>query len=131
MKNGLGDRELLLEPGRYVVAQAGVLLARVTQTKGKGDVQYVGIATGMNSLIRPALYGAYHDIVNLTRLGKPATELVTVVGPICETGDRLGSDRLLPPAKENDVLLIANAGAYGYAMSSHYNLRDPAVEVLI
>jgi diaminopimelate decarboxylase/aspartate kinase len=131
VKNGLGGRELFLEPGRYVVAQAGVLLARVTQTKGKGEVQYVGIATGMNSLIRPALYGAYHDIVNLTRLGKPATELVTVVGPICETGDRLGSDRLLPPAKENDVLLIANAGAYGYAMSSHYNLRDPAFEVLI
>ena len=75
--------------------------------------------------------GAYHDIVNLTRLGKPATELVTVVGPICETGDRLGSDRLLPAAKENDVLLIANAGAYGYAMSSNYNLRAPAVEVVI
>jgi diaminopimelate decarboxylase/aspartate kinase len=131
VKNGLGDRALWLEPGRYVVAQSGVLLARVTQTKGKGDVQYVGVATGMNSLIRPALYGAYHDIVNLTRLGEPATELVTVVGPICETGDRLGSDRLLPPAQENDVLLIANAGAYGYAMSSHYNLRDPAVEVLI
>jgi len=131
VKSGLGGRDLFLEPGRFVVAQAGVLLARVTQTKGKGDVQYVGIATGMNSLIRPALYGAYHDIVNLTRLGKPATELVTVVGPICETGDRLGSDRLLPPAKENDVLLIANAGAYGYAMSSHYNLRDPAFEVLI
>ena len=131
VKSGLGNRALWLEPGRYVVAQAGVLLARVTQTKGKGDVQYVGVATGMNSLIRPALYGAYHEIVNLTRLGEPATELVTVVGPICETGDRLGSDRLLPPAKEGDVLLIANAGAYGYAMSSHYNLRDPAVEVLI
>lgn len=131
IKQGLGDRALWLEPGRYVVAQAGVLLARVTQTKGKGDVQYVGVGTGMNSLIRPALYGAYHDIVNLTRLGKPATELVTIVGPICETGDRLGSDRLLPPAKENDVLLVANAGAYGYAMSSRYNLREPAVEVMI
>jgi diaminopimelate decarboxylase/aspartate kinase len=131
IKQGLGGRALWLEPGRYVVAQAGVLLARVTQTKGKGDVQYVGVGTGMNSLIRPALYGAYHDIVNLTRLGKPATELVTIVGPICETGDRLGSDRLLPPAKENDVLLIANAGAYGYAMSSNYNLRAPAEEVLI
>ena len=114
IKRGCGGRSLFLEPGRFIVAQAGVLLARVTQTKGKGDVQYVGVGTGMNSLIRPALYGAYHDIVNLTRLGKPATELVTVVGPICETGDRLGSDRLLPPAKENDVLLIANAGAYGY-----------------
>ncbi len=131
VKNGCGGRDLWIEPGRYVVAQAGVLLARVTQTKGKGDVQYLGVATGMNSLIRPALYGAYHDIVNLTRLGKPASELVTVVGPICETGDRLGSDRLLPPAKENDVLLIANAGAYGYVMSSNYNLRAPAEELLI
>jgi diaminopimelate decarboxylase/aspartate kinase len=131
VKQGCGGRELFLEPGRFVVAQAGVLIARVTQTKGKGDVQYVGVGTGMNSLIRPALYGAYHDIVNLTRLGEPATELVTVVGPICETGDRLGSDRLLPPCREGDVLLIANAGAYGYAMGSRYNLRDPATEVLI
>jgi diaminopimelate decarboxylase/aspartate kinase len=131
VKQGCAGRSLFLEPGRFIVAQAGVIVARVTQTKGKGDVQYVGVGTGMNSLIRPALYGAYHEIVNLTRLGKPATELVTVVGPICETGDRLGSDRLMPAAKENDVLLIANAGAYGYAMSSRYNLREPAVEVLI
>ena len=118
-------------PGASSSRRPACIVARVTQTKGKGDVQYVGVGTGMNSLIRPALYGAYHEIVNLTRLGKPATELVTVVGPICETGDRLGSDRLLPAAKENDVLLIANAGAYGYAMSSRYNLREPAVEVLI
>jgi len=131
IKQSCGGRALWLEPGRFIVAQAGVLIARVTQTKGKGDMQYVGVGTGMNSLIRPALYGAYHDIVNLTRLGRPATDLVTVVGPICETGDRLGSDRLLPPTKENDVLLIANAGAYGHAMSSHYNLREPATEVLI
>ena len=131
IKQGCGGRSLWLEPGRFIVAQAGVLLARVTQTKGKGDVQYVGVGTGMNSLIRPALYGAYHEIVNLTRLGNPATELVTVVGPICETGDRLGSDRQMPPAQERDVLLIANAGAYGYAMSSRYNLREPATEVLI
>ena len=131
IKQGCGGRSLYLEPGRFIVAQAGVIVARVTQTKGKGDVQYVGVGTGMNSLIRPALYGAYHEIVNLTRLGKPATELVTIVGPICETGDRLGSDRLLPAAKENDVLLIANAGAYGYAMSSRYNLREPAEELLI
>jgi bifunctional diaminopimelate decarboxylase / aspartate kinase len=131
IKHGCGGRSLFLEPGRFIVAPAGVIVARVTQTKGKGEVQYVGVGTGMNTLIRPALYGAYHEIVNLTRLGKPATELVTIVGPICETGDRLGSDRLLPAAKENDVLLIANAGAYGYAMSSRYNLREPAQEVLI
>lgn len=120
-----------LEPGRYLVAQAGVLLAQVTQTKGKGDVQYVGVATGMNSLIRPALYGAHHDIVNLTRIDEPATEVVNVVGPICESGDQLGNDRLLPPCHEGDVLLIANAGAYGFAMASRYNLREPAEEVVI
>jgi bifunctional diaminopimelate decarboxylase / aspartate kinase len=131
IRRASGDLQLWLEPGRYLVAQAGVLVALVTQTKGKGDVQYVGISTGMNSLIRPALYGAYHEIVNLSRLDEPATEVVTVVGPICETGDRLGSDRLLPPCREGDVILIANAGAYGHAMSSHYNLRDPAVEALI
>ncbi len=126
-----GDAELWLEPGRFLVAQAGVLLARVTQTKGKGGMSYVGVATGMNSLIRPALYGAYHEIVNLSRLEETPTDVVTIVGPNCETGDRLGSDRLLPPTQEGDVLAIANTGAYGYVMSSHYNLREPAVEVLI
>ena len=131
LKLRCGDRQIWIEPGRFVVAQAGVLLAEVTQTKGKGDVQYVGVRTGMNTLIRPALYGAYHEIVNLTRLDEAATEVVTVVGPICETGDRLGSDRLLPPATEGDVILIANTGAYGHVMSSRYNLREPVPEVVI
>jgi diaminopimelate decarboxylase/aspartate kinase len=123
--------KLWLEPGRFLVAQSGVLLTRVTQVKGKGEMRYVGVGTGMNSLIRPALYGSYHEIVNLSKLGDPASELVTVVGPICETGDRLGTDRLLPPTEEGDVMLIANAGAYGYVMSSHYNLREVAQEVVI
>jgi diaminopimelate decarboxylase/aspartate kinase len=69
--------------------------------------------------------------VNLTRIDEAATELVNIVGPICESGDQLGNDRLLPPSQERDVLLIANAGAYGFAMSSHYNLRDPAEEIVI
>jgi diaminopimelate decarboxylase/aspartate kinase len=123
--------EIWLEPGRYLVAEAGVLVATVTQTKGKGQMQYVGVSTGMNSLIRPALYGAFHEIANLSRWGEPATQVVTVVGPICETGDRLGSDRLLPPCLEGDVLAIANAGAYGHVMSSRYNLREPAEEIAI
>jgi len=131
VRSHIGDCEIWLEPGRYVVAQAGVLLATVTQLKGKGDVQYVGVSTGMNSLIRPALYGAYHEIANLSRLDEQATDTVNIVGPICETGDRLGSDRLLPTSHEGDVLLVANAGAYGYVMSSRYNLREPAVEVVI
>lgn len=123
--------KLWLEPGRFLVARAGVLLTRVTQTKGKGEMQYVGVGTGMNSLIRPALYGAYHEIVNLSRADEAPSETVTVVGPICETGDRLGSDRLLPPTIEGDVILIANAGAYGYVMSSHYNRREVAKEIVI
>jgi diaminopimelate decarboxylase/aspartate kinase len=108
-----------------------VLLARVTQLKSKEDVHYVGVATGMNSLIRPALYGAWHDIVNLTRLDQPAAMTANVVGPICESGDYLGHDRQLPVTSEGDVLLIATTGAYGRAMSSFYNLRPPAAEVLI
>jgi diaminopimelate decarboxylase/aspartate kinase len=120
-----------LEPGRYLVAQAGVLVAVVTQLKGKGAVQYVGLSTGMNSLIRPALYGAHHEIVNLTRLDEPGSEVYNVVGPICESADYLGHERLLPPTQEGDVLLIANAGAYGHAMSSSYNLREPAREWVI
>jgi len=123
--------EFWMEPGRYLVAKAGVLVAVVTQLKGKGDVQYVGIATGMNSLIRPALYGAHHDIRNLTRLDEPMSHRVTVVGPICETADQLGADRWLPLTQEGDVLLIATCGAYGYAMASNYNLRPPAAEFMI
>jgi bifunctional diaminopimelate decarboxylase / aspartate kinase len=123
--------QLWLEPGRFLVAQGGVLVVEVTQLKGKGAVQYVGVATGMNSLIRPALYGSHHDIVNLTRFGEPGTEVYNVVGPICESADYLGHERLLPVTREGDVLLIANAGAYGHAMSSNYNLREPACEIFV
>lgn len=120
--------ELWLEPGRYLVAQAGVLLGRVTQLKQKSAMHYVGVDAGMNSLIRPALYGAYHEIVNLSRLDEVLSIDAEVVGPICESGDVLGHMRRLPETKEGDVLLIATAGAYGRAMSSHYNLRAPASE---
>jgi len=123
--------EFWMEPGRFLVAKAGVLVALVTQLKGKGDVQYVGIATGMNSLIRPALYGAHHDIRNLSRLEEPMSHRVNVVGPICESADQLGADRWLPLTREGDVLLIATCGAYGFAMASNYNLRPPAAEFVI
>jgi diaminopimelate decarboxylase/aspartate kinase len=123
--------EFWMEPGRFLVAKAGVLVAQVTQLKGKGDVRYVGIATGMNSLIRPALYGAHHDIRNLTRLDDPLSERVNVVGPICESADQLGADRWLPDTQEGDIILIANCGAYGFVMSSNYNRRPPAREFMI
>jgi len=123
--------ELWLEPGRYLVAVAGVLLAHVTQLKGKAEHQYVGVSTGMNALIRPALYNAYHEIVNLSRIDEAASQTVTVVGPICESGDKLGSDRPFPVSQENDVVLIANVGAYGHVMSSRYNLRATPPEIVI
>ena len=123
--------QLWMEPGRYLVADAGVLLAKVTQQKGKGALRYLGVDTGMNSLIRPALYEAWHEIVNLTRLDETATALYQVVGPICESGDVLGTDRRLPEAHEGDVVLIAQAGAYGKVMASAYNMRDEADEVVI
>jgi bifunctional diaminopimelate decarboxylase / aspartate kinase len=131
VRNVYPTLEIWLEPGRYLVATAGVLLTKVTQTKSKGGLRYVGVSTGLNSLIRPALYGAHHEIANLTRLEEPLTELVSVVGPICESADVLGQDRLLSVTREGDVLLIANAGAYGHAMSSQYNLRAPAEELFL
>jgi bifunctional diaminopimelate decarboxylase / aspartate kinase len=131
LAKGFPHIEFWMEPGRFLVAKAGVLVALVTQLKGKGDVHYVGVATGMNSLIRPALYGAHHDIRNLSRLEEPMSRRVNVVGPICESADQLGSDRWLPDTLEGDVILIANCGAYGYAMSSNYNRRPPAREFMI
>jgi diaminopimelate decarboxylase/aspartate kinase len=123
--------ELRMEPGRYLVSEAGVLLAPVTQVRQKGDVRFVGAATGMNSLLRPALYGAWHAIHNLSRLHAPPAGYAHVVGPICETGDVLGRDRLLPETAPGDVLLVENCGAYGRVMSSSYNLRPPAEEVVL
>jgi bifunctional diaminopimelate decarboxylase / aspartate kinase len=119
-----------LEPGRFFVAESGVILAKVTQCKEKGKVRFIGIETGMNSLLRPALYGSYHQIVNLTRLNEDPIGFAHVVGPICESGDTLGYDRLFPDTKEHDIMLIANTGAYGHCMSSFYNLRPPAQELV-
>lgn len=121
--------EIWLEPGRYIVAQAGILLTRVTQVKQKGDHTFVGVDAGMNSLIRPALYGAYHPVVNLSRYHEPRILQADVVGPICESGDVLGTQRLLPESRPGDLFLVGNTGAYGRVMSSKYNMREPAAEL--
>jgi len=123
--------DIWLEPGRYLAAECGVLLARVTQLKTKGQYQYLGIATGMNALIRPALYGAYHDIANLTRLQQPSERIYRVVGPICESGDVVGESRMLPISEEGDIMVIANTGAYGRVMASSYNRRCPPEEFVL
>ncbi|KTD12188.1 bifunctional aspartate kinase/diaminopimelate decarboxylase [Legionella jamestowniensis] len=129
VKSSYPQVSLWIEPGRFFVAESGVILAKVTQCKEKGKVRFIGIETGMNSLLRPSLYGAYHEIVNLSRLNHEKTGFAHVVGPICESGDTLGYDRLFPETYENDVILIASTGAYGHCMSSHYNLRAPAQEI--
>lgn len=131
IKTRFTQLQLWLEPGRFFVAESGVILAKVTQCKEKGKVRFIGIETGMNSLIRPALYGAYHEIANLTRLHETKIGPAHIVGPICESGDTLGYDRLMPKTEEHDVILIANTGAYGYCMSSCYNLRPSAKELVL
>jgi diaminopimelate decarboxylase/aspartate kinase len=131
LREAAGPVEIRMEPGRYLVSEAGVLLARVTQVREKDGVRFAGLETGMNSLIRPALYGAWHSIHNLDRLDDPATAYWQIVGPICETGDILGHDRWISDPRPGDVMLIENGGAYGAVMSSRYNLREPAREVIL
>lgn len=123
---------LAIEPGRYLVAEAGVLLLRVTQVIVKDGLRRIGADGGMNALMRPAMYDAWHGIHNLSRLDDAAVAAFEVVGPICESSDVLGRARMLPVATaEGDVLLIADAGAYGMAMANTYNLRAlPAEETL-
>ncbi len=123
--------QLWIEPGRYISANTGVLVSKVTQVKQKQNYYYVGLNTGMNSLMRPALYGSFHNIVNLSRLDAEKEHLATVVGPICESTDKLGVEIPFPETKEGDLILIENAGAYGRVMATQYNMRQPAEEVCI
>lgn len=121
-----------MEPGRYLVAQCGVLLTQVTQVVEKLGVRRIGLDGGMNALIRPALYDAWHGVHNLTRLDDGELAAFDVVGPICESSDVMAQGRRLPAATaEGDVVLVADAGAYGMAMANTYNLRAlPAEDVL-
>lgn len=123
--------ELWMEPGRYLVAEAGVLLARVNAIKQKYGRNFIGLDAGMHNLLRPALYDAHHPIVNLTRLDAADAMHADIVGPICESGDVLGGERELPATEVGDVFLIAQAGAYGAVMASNYNRRDAADEVML
>jgi diaminopimelate decarboxylase len=118
------------EPGRSIVANAGVLLTKVLYTKQNGVKKFVIADAGMNDLIRPSLYGAYHQIVPL-KLQTYEQEHADVVGPICETGDFLARDRLLPKSKRDDYLAVMTAGAYGFSTASNYNARPRPAEILV
>ena len=124
------DVQLLLEPGRFLVAQAGALLARVLYVKRNGKKTFVVTDAAMNDLIRPALYQAFHEIVPvLPRAGRAAP--VDIVGPVCETGDFFAHDRKMKPVEPGDLLAILDAGAYGMVQSSNYNTRPRPAEVLL
>ena len=121
--------EMSFEPGRYLVAEAGNLLVEVNDVKYNPTKTFVGVNSGFNHLVRPAMYGSYHEIINLNNTsGKK--EKVTIAGNVCESGDVFAKNRMLPKSTIGDILTIKNAGAYGYAMSSDYNSRPKPKEFL-
>jgi diaminopimelate decarboxylase len=122
---------LMLEPGRSVVGEAGVLLCRVTLTKHNGRKTFVVVDAGMNDLIRPALYQAHHEIIPVSRCKSDAETEVDVVGPVCETGDFFARGRSMPDLISGDLVAIQTAGAYGFVLSSNYNSRPRACELLV
>jgi diaminopimelate decarboxylase len=124
------DGRLLIEPGRFIVAQAGALLARVLYVKRQGKKTFVITDAAMNDLIRPALYQAHHEIVPVRKRAGRA-RAVDVVGPVCETGDFFAHDRKLAPVEPGDLVALLDAGAYGMVQSSNYNTRPRAAEVLV
>jgi diaminopimelate decarboxylase len=127
----LGEPVFCVEPGRYIVCDAGYLLTTVNTIKITPFRKFVGVDAGFNTLLRPTMYGSYHPIVVANRLTSSEEEMCDVAGPICESGDLLARDRKLPKIYEGDLLAILNAGAYGYSMSSQYNSRPRAAEVLV
>jgi diaminopimelate decarboxylase len=123
---------VLIEPGRSIVGNAGVLLTRTLYRKVGADKTFVVVDAAMNDLIRPAFYGAYHEIRPVLEMaGRRPVERVDVVGPICESGDFLAKDRALPRVEEAELLAVMSAGAYGFVMASNYNARPRAAEVLV
>jgi diaminopimelate decarboxylase len=137
LERALGGRSLrlLLEPGRFLVAQAGALVARVLYRKQNGAKQFLITDAGMNDLIRPALYGAHHEIVPVGRGGGEGAAarhvVMDVVGPVCETGDFFARDRAIPPVEAGDLVAVLDAGAYGMSLASNYNSRNRPAEVMV
>jgi diaminopimelate decarboxylase len=127
--SGLG-LTLVLEPGRFIAGNSGVLLSRVVYLKKSGARNFVIVDAAMNDLIRPSLYGAYHEILPVRR-GRGRAITADIVGPVCESGDFLAKDRKMREPRRGDILAVMGAGAYGFAMSSNYNSRRRAAEVLV
>jgi len=122
--------KVILEPGRVIVGNAGILVTEVLYTKQTSSKSFVIVDAAMNDLVRPSLYGSFHRIEEVEPQGRPALD-VDVVGPICESGDFLAKDRQLPEMRQGELLAVYSAGAYGFTMSSNYNTRTRAAEILV
>lgn len=124
------ETEIIMEPGRYLVGNAGVLLSKVLYVKETADRSFLVIDSAMNDLIRPTLYDAWHGIESVANRDRPQ-KTYDIVGPVCETGDTFATDRVLPEMQEGDLAVIKSAGAYGFCMASNYNTRPLPAEVLV
>ncbi len=125
------DLKIILEPGRFISGNSGILVTKVIYRKKSPAKSFLIVDAGMNDLIRPSLYGAYHEIIPVTRTNGRAAETVDVVGPVCESGDFLAKNRKIPAAEVGDLLAVMSSGAYGFVMSSNYNSRPRVPEVVV
>ena len=125
------DLHLMIEPGRSIVAEAGTLVTRVLARKRNGDKEFVIVDAAMNDLIRPALYQAHHEIVTVEDSAGRGRMVADIVGPVCESGDFLARDREIPVVEAGELMAVRTAGAYAFAMSSNYNSRPRAAEILV
>jgi diaminopimelate decarboxylase len=126
-KTGL---KIIMEPGRFIAGNAGILVSKVIYLKDNGFKKFLIVDAGMNDLIRPSMYDAYHEIVPVKKT-KARKVRLDIVGPICESGDFFAKDRVFPALKKNDLIAVMSAGAYGYVMASNYNVRGRPAEVMV
>ena len=130
-RGDLGEPLFIIEPGRYLSAEASIILTQINTIKDNGYKKFAGVNAGFNTLIRPAFYNSYHHIIPCDISQDRKMIKYSIAGPICESGDILGKDRNLPELSEGDFLAILDAGAYGFTMSSQYNSRPRSAEILI
>jgi len=130
-KGNVGGPQFKIEPGRYLIAEASIILAQINTIKYNGYKRFAGLNAGFNTLIRPILYGSYHHIIKCDNRNENEILAYDIVGPICESGDVFGKNREFPKLKEKDYLAILDTGAYGFMMSSNYNSRIRSGEILI
>ncbi|MBI0582994.1 MAG: diaminopimelate decarboxylase [Methanomassiliicoccus sp.] len=131
IKEGTSVKRIVLEPGRYIIADTTVLLTTVVDIKETPDRTFAGVDAGFNTLVRPAFYGSFHHVAVANKFDLPGEATYDVVGPICESGDHLAKERRLPRLGEGDIICVYDAGAYGFSMASNYNMRPLPREVLV